>query len=74
MIHQRKSRFVVDFLHCSSMDSTFLGVLAGAALQLRKENPPGGLTLCGLGPRNLELIRNLGPAPAPDGRLRRLSR
>jgi anti-anti-sigma factor len=60
MIHQRKSRFVVDFLNCSSMDSTFLGVLAGAAIQLRKENPPGGLTLLRVGPRNLELIRNLG--------------
>jgi anti-sigma B factor antagonist len=57
---QGKRRFVVDFLHCTSMDSTFLGVLAGAALELRKQNPPGSLTLARLGDRNLELIRNLG--------------
>ena len=31
MIRQGKRRFVVDFQHCTSMDSTFLGVLAGAA-------------------------------------------
>ena len=28
MLGQGKSRFVVDFQHCASMDSTFLGVLA----------------------------------------------
>ena len=55
-----KRRVVIDFLRCTSMDSTFLGVLAGAAIQLRKQNPPGSLVLCRLGPRNLELVRNLG--------------
>jgi anti-sigma B factor antagonist len=42
------------------MDSTFLGVLAGAAIELRKKAPPGTLTLARVGERNLELIRNLG--------------
>jgi anti-anti-sigma factor len=60
MMQQGRSRFVVDFLHCSGMDSTFLGVLAGAALELRKRKPPGSLVLVRLGPRNLELVRNLG--------------
>ena len=60
LIKEGKSRFVVDFKHCTSMDSTFLGVLAGAALQLRKMNPPGTLTLARVEDRNLELIRNLG--------------
>lgn len=55
-----KSRFVVDFEHCTSMDSTFLGVLAGAALQLRKKEPTGRLVFTRVGERNLELIRNLG--------------
>jgi anti-sigma B factor antagonist len=59
-IEAGKRRFVVDFSHCTSMDSTFLGVLAGAALQLRKLLPPGSLILSRLGPRNLELVRNLG--------------
>ncbi|WP_043584143.1 STAS domain-containing protein [Geminisphaera colitermitum] len=55
-----KRRFVLDFLHCSTMDSTFLGVLAGAALEVRKLAPPGSLIISRVGPRNLELVRNLG--------------
>ena len=60
MRRKGKSRFVLDFLHCSSMDSTFLGVLAGAALDLRKLQPPGSMVLARVGTRNLELFRNLG--------------
>ena len=60
MVRQGRTRYVMDFLHCTSMDSTFLGVLAGAALQLRKQNPPGRLICARVGERNLELIRNLG--------------
>jgi anti-sigma B factor antagonist len=60
MIRQGKTRFVIDFAACASMDSTFLGVLAGAALELRRQVPPGGLTLVRVGERNLELVRNLG--------------
>ena len=60
MTAQGKTRFVLDFSHCTSMDSTFLGVLAGAALVLRKQQPPGSLVLARVGQRNLELIRNLG--------------
>ena len=60
MIRQGKHRFVVDFQLCTSMDSTFLGVLAGGALELRRLAPPGVLTLVRVGERNLELIRNLG--------------
>lgn len=60
LLRQGKARFVFDFLHCTSMDSTFLGVLAGAALELKKVAPQGSLVLARVGPRNLELIRNLG--------------
>ncbi|MGH7996188.1 MAG: STAS domain-containing protein [Opitutaceae bacterium] len=60
MIERGRRRFVVDFLHCTGMDSTFLGVLAGAALQLRKPATAGSLALVRVGPRNLELLRNLG--------------
>jgi anti-anti-sigma factor len=60
MLQQGKSRFVLDFLHCTSMDSTFLGVLAGIALELRKRAGGGSLVLSRMGPRNLELVRNLG--------------
>lgn len=60
MIGQGKTHFVMDFAGCTSMDSTFLGVLAGAALELRRKSPAGGLVLCRVGRRNLELLRNLG--------------
>jgi anti-anti-sigma factor len=60
MIRQGRTRFIIDFAACTSMDSTFLGVLAGAALELRRRVPPGGLTLSRVAERNLELIRNLG--------------
>jgi hypothetical protein len=51
---------MMDFHACTSMDSTFLGVLAGAALELRKAEGGGSLVLCRVGERNLELIKNLG--------------
>lgn len=60
MLKQGKSSFVLDFKNCTSMDSTFLGVLAGAALELRKRKPPGTLVLARASQRNLELMRNLG--------------
>jgi anti-anti-sigma factor len=60
MLKSGKVRFVIDFLGCTSMDSTFLGVLAGIALELRKLSPKGSLVLTRMGQRNLELVRNLG--------------
>lgn len=73
MLKDGRDRFVLDFLQCTSMDSTFLGVLAGAALELRKR-PGASFVLVRLGPRNLELIRNLGlhrllTVDAPEGSL-----
>lgn len=60
MMDGGRIRFVLDFRDCTSMDSTFLGVLAGAALKLRKLPKRGSLVLCRLSGRNLELVRNLG--------------
>ena len=60
MLARGKKRFVLDFQHCASMDSTFLGVLAGAAIELRKTAPAGSLVVTRVGQRNLELMRNLG--------------
>jgi hypothetical protein len=42
------------------MDSTFLGILVGLALQLRKSHDGGELTLLNLIGRNLETVKNLG--------------
>jgi anti-anti-sigma regulatory factor len=60
MLKLGRRRFVLDFTRCTGMDSTFLGLIAGAALEGAKATPPGGLCLMGLSPRNLELVRNLG--------------
>lgn len=60
MVKEQKCDIVVDFADCTGMDSTFLGILAGAAMEIKKKVPDGTLTLCRLGSRNLELIRNLG--------------
>ena len=55
-----KGRIVLDFENCKGMDSTFLGILAGTALELRKQTPAGVLILSNLGERNHELVCNLG--------------
>lgn len=60
MVRDGKSRFALDFAACKGMDSTFLGILAGTALELRKQDPPGVLLICNLSERNHELICNLG--------------
>ena len=60
MLGQGRKNILVDFRNCLSVDSTFLGILAGAALDLSELDPPGELSLASLGPRNMELIRNLG--------------
>ncbi len=60
MLAEGRHHFLLDFDHCTGMDSTFLGILAGTALELRKQTPPGELALCRLSERNQELILNLG--------------
>lgn len=60
MIAQGKSQFVVDFSDCKGMDSTFLGILAGVGIELMRGDVKGSIVLTRLGPRNLELVRNLG--------------
>ena len=60
MVSDSKGRIVLDFEDCKGMDSTFLGILAGTALELLKQTPAGVLLLCNLGERNHELVCNLG--------------
>ena len=60
MVSAGKAHIVLDFENCRGMDSTFLGILAGTALDLRKQTPPGLLIICKLGERNHELVSNLG--------------
>ncbi len=60
MTGRGQTRFVLDLARCTGMDSTFLGVVAGAAIELRGRAPAGALIVRSPGPRNLELLRNLG--------------
>ena len=53
-------KLFIDFVECKGMDSTFLGILAGTAIQLRKLKPAGELIVGNLSERNYELICNLG--------------
>ena len=53
-------KLFIDFVDCKGMDSTFLGILAGTAIQLRKLKPAGELIVGNLSERNYELIYNLG--------------
>lgn len=60
MLSRGRTRFAIDFADCASMDSTFLGVIAGLALELKKTVPGSSLIATRMGPRNLELVRSLG--------------
>tara|TARA_E500000331_G_C17011419_1_gene606575 strand:- start:44 stop:547 length:504 start_codon:yes stop_codon:yes gene_type:complete len=59
-LHAGQKNFIVDFANCTSVDSTFLGILVGLALKLRKIEDPGKLVLVNLLGRNLETVQNLG--------------
>ena len=50
--------FVVDLERCPIMDSTFLGTLTGAAVQLRDFE--GTVSVLNANPRNLQLMTSLG--------------
>ncbi len=60
MVGGGSKTFVIDFQNCSSMDSTFLGILVGLALKLKRMGEGGSLSLLNLVGRNLETVENLG--------------
>ena len=60
IIANGNNRIFIDFEDCKGMDSTFLGILAGTAIELRKLTPAGELVVGNLSERNFELISNLG--------------
>ncbi len=59
MIQRGHREFIVDLEDCESMDSTFMGTLAGAALRLR-EFEGGGLSVVRVNDRSRELLTGLG--------------
>lgn len=59
VIAQGMTHLVVDLERCPMMDSTFLGMLTGAALNLR-ESSGGSLSVLNANQRNLQLLTSLG--------------
>ena len=59
MIEQGSRHFVVDLERCPIMDSTFMGTLTGAALNLR-ELGEGEVTILNANSRNQQLLVSLG--------------
>ena len=59
-VDAKHNHIVLDLKDCTGMDSTFLGILTGTALDLREQKPAGILILCNLSKRNYQLVHNLG--------------
>jgi anti-anti-sigma factor len=58
MMKEGTKDFVVDLECCPMMDSTFLGTLTGAALNLREVG--GGVSVLNANPKNQHLLSSLG--------------
>ncbi len=79
-MHQGCRTLIIDMEECSGMDSTFMGVMAGAALRLRKNECPGEVLVVNLDSKNVSLLETLGmanvvqmmPSPLSDDQRRRL--
>ena len=59
MVSRGYREFVVDLAECATMDSTFMGTMAGVALRL-KEVGHGHLRVVHCGDRSRELLTGLG--------------
>lgn len=59
MLDQEKKNFIVNLKQCSGMDSTFMGVLAGLAIRLRKSKG-AKLRLVHVSAHNKDLLETLG--------------
>lgn len=59
MIGDGRRGFVVDLKNCPSMDSTFMGTLAGISMRL-EDNGGGSLWVVNKNERNTELLDDLG--------------
>ncbi len=60
VVSQGMKNLVVDLERCPMMDSTFLGMLTGAALNLRESADGGSLSVVNANQRNLQLLTSLG--------------
>ncbi len=60
IVKQSDVGLTIDLGRCTAMDSTFLGLIAGTALDFRKSKKKRTLTLRHLNTRNSELVQNVG--------------
>ncbi|PWU04359.1 MAG: hypothetical protein C5B43_04710 [Verrucomicrobia bacterium] len=60
LIQKNNITVTIDLQECTGMDSTVLGLLAGIALEFKKQNKKNTLYLINVNNRNLESIENLG--------------
>lgn len=60
IMKKRGITIMVDLEECTGMDSTFLGILAGVALEFKKQENANTIYLTNVSNRNLESIENLG--------------
>lgn len=51
---------VIDLELCTGMDSTFMGMLAGLAIRLSKQNGGGTLEIAGASEKNIASLEDLG--------------
>jgi anti-sigma B factor antagonist len=59
MLEEGRRGFVVDLKNCTSMDSTFMGTLAGISMRL-EDSGGGNLWVVNINERNAELLDGLG--------------
>ncbi|MFL2847564.1 MAG: STAS domain-containing protein [Coraliomargaritaceae bacterium] len=59
-LSKKISHYIVDFEHCTGMDSTFLGIIAWLGLQIKQSKNKSYLIVRNLNKRNKELFNNLG--------------
>ncbi len=60
MLAQNKLEFGIHLGACTSMDSTFMGIITSLAMRLAQKQTSGSIHLYHLSERNLELIHNMG--------------
>ena len=60
LVEKGSRNFLFDFSGCEAMDSTFMGIIAGLALDMTKQFPPGVVMLNRLAGDNLATARTLG--------------
>lgn len=59
-LSQKNYNFAIDLEECSSMDSTFIGIVTSLAIRLVQRKAPEAIQLYHVSERNLELIHNMG--------------